>query len=68
MKAVSEKPLPHGRRRVTVELDAGEELAAIRSDRYYRLGQPCDDQVMLGDVLADAQPVSWCPIEQRWVS
>lgn len=68
MKIVSEKPLPHGRRRIVVEIGAGEELAAIRAERYYRLGEPCDDQVLLGDILANACLASWCPIEQKWVS
>lgn len=67
MKRVSEKPLPHGRRRVTVELDAGEVLVAMNPDRFYNLGEPCDGQIMLGDILVSARPVSWCSIEQRWL-
>lgn len=53
--------------RVTVELDAGEQLIAVDPDGYVRLGEPMDD-VMPGHVLCNSVRVTWCPIEQRWIS
>jgi hypothetical protein len=54
-------------RRVTVELRPHEQLIAIDDRLHYRLGEPLDD-VVPGHIVAEAVPVSWCCIEQRWVA
>lgn len=51
---------------MTVELQPGEDLVAIRRDGHYQLGYPLDD-VVASHILADAAPVTWCPLEQKWV-
>jgi hypothetical protein len=55
-----------GKRILTVELDAGEKVFSVNEDQFYKLGQPLDD-VVLGHIIADAHPVAWCSIEQKWV-
>lgn len=67
MKTISQKELPGGRRRVVLELAAGEALVAVRDGAHYQLGQPLDD-VIPSHVLAAATPVTWCAVEQKWVS
>ena len=75
MKITRNKELPNGRRRLTVELEPGESIhlakpgqsfKILNPDRFYRLGEPMDD-VMQGHILADADEVTWCSIEQKWV-
>lgn len=66
MKIVRQKPHASGKREVVVMLEPGEELVAVRGGQYYRLGYPVAD-IVPEHVLVDAVPVSWCPVEQRWV-
>lgn len=63
-------------RRVTVELSdgediqaycAGESLAIINLNAHYKLGEPMQDDVIAGHILADATRVTWCSIQQKWV-
>lgn len=67
MKAISQKDLPGGRRRVTLELEPGEELLAVRDGAHYELGAPVDD-VIASHVLSATREVSWCSAEQKWVA
>ena len=55
------------KRRVTVELDHGDQLMCFRDDRYFRLGGQVDD-VVAGHVIIESDHVVWCSIEQRWVT
>ncbi len=55
------------KRRLIVELDADEHLVAFRADDFYKLGYPLDDEVVRGDNLIDATPVTWCVVSQKWV-
>ena len=65
MKTVSTTQKPNGKRRVVVELDAGETLLAIRDCAHYKLGHPVDD-VMAAHILAEAEQVNWCSASQEW--
>jgi len=67
VKRILVKELAGGRRRVVFELEAGEELVAVRDGAHYQLGDPLDD-VVPSHILAAAHQVSWCPVEQKWVS
>jgi hypothetical protein len=62
-----EPPTAARKQRVTVELDQGERLIAVSNYGFYRLGHPMED-VLAGHIIVDAVPVSWCSIEQKWVS
>lgn len=66
MKIIRSQPGKGGKIRLTVELDADEELLATRSGAYYKLGYPVED-IVQSHVLQDSRQVTWCSIEQRWV-
>lgn len=53
-------------RRVTVELQHGEQLMAFKDDCFYKVGGQVDD-VVGGYVITESQRVHWCSIEQKWV-
>lgn len=55
------------KRRVTIELDHGECALAIRDNAHYRLGDPHGD-VVAAHILENAEQVTWCSVEQRWVA
>ena len=66
MKIIKTEPATLKRpTRVTVELQPGEALAAIRKDSYYRLGGQVED-IVQGHVITEVQPVYWCSISQKW--
>jgi hypothetical protein len=67
VKILSRTVAKNGRVRTTVELDEGEILVAINPGRHYSLGQPLEGDVLGGHILADATPVTWCSVEQKWV-
>lgn len=67
MKTISTTQKPNGKRRVTVELDAGETLLAVRDGAHYKLGHPVEE-VMAAHILSDAQPVTWCSASQEWTT
>lgn len=67
MKIKHERKLKSGKRHVLVELDANEQILCVNEDLHYKLGYPVED-VVIGCVVADATPVTWCSIGQEWVS
>ena len=67
MKEISCKTLKSGKFRVTLEIDPGEKLIAIREDSFYKLGYPFEE-VVQSHIIQDAQQVTWCPLGQEWVS
>jgi len=67
MKEISCKTLKSGKLRVTVDVDPGEKLFAIREDCFYKLGYPFQE-VVQSHIIEDAQQVTWCPLGQKWVS
>ena len=68
MKTIKDEPATHKRgRRVTVELQPGEQLMAFRDGDYYKLGGQVDE-VMKGHVITESYQVMWCSIGQEWVS
>lgn len=67
MKTISEKTLPNGNRRVTVEIAPSETLHTFKEDGHYQLGFPLDDQVINGRILQAATSVCWDSFEQKWM-
>lgn len=65
MRTLSDKVVK-GKRRVTVELDEGEQLIGVHEGEHYRLGEPLDSDVILGHQLVESQQVYWCIVEQKW--
>lgn len=66
MKRISEKVVK-GKRRVTVELEDGEQLVAVSETEHYRVPHPIDE-IFLGYYLLNADQVSWCSVQQKWVA
>ena len=67
MKEVSCKTLKNGKLRLTVDIDPGEKIMAIREDSFYELGYPVEE-VVQSHIIQNAHLVTWCPLEQKWVS
>lgn len=67
MKRISVKELAGGRRRVVFELEAGEELLAVRDGAHCQLGDPVGD-VVAAHILGATVEVNWCSVEQKWVA
>lgn len=67
MKVIKEKVNRKGKREVLVELDAGEHIMAINPDYFYETGYPLED-VIGGHIILDSVHVTWCSLEQRWLS
>lgn len=66
MKLISVKDLAGGRRRVVLELQANEELLAVRDGAHYQIGDPVGE-VVASHILGATQEVTWCSVEQKWV-
>lgn len=66
MKITKDYTRKDGVRTVTVQLAAGEMLAAFKEDSYYRLGGQLDE-VVGGYCIIEGKRVYWCSIEQKWV-
>lgn len=58
----------NGVKRVTVDVQPGEQLVAVEPSQHYRLGYPLDDQVIHANHIQDAVLVTWCSAEQKWIS
>ena len=43
-----------------------DEFIKIDPSRHYKLGEPMNEDIIAGHILADASPVSWCSLEQKW--
>jgi len=67
MKVIKEKVNRKGKREVLVELDAGEHIMSINPDYFYKTGYPLED-VIGGYIILDSCHVTWCSLEQRWLS
>lgn len=67
MKIKHTRQLKNGNRHLLVELKPNEEINVINEDLHYKLGYPIED-VVIGHVLAQAVPVSWCSLSQEWLS
>lgn len=65
MKTISQKTV-HGKRRITVEVEDGEQLLSIKPNSFYKLGGQLDD-IVASHVIEEMGEVSWCSIEQKWV-
>lgn len=66
MTTIKDVTLSNGKRRLTLELDPGEQLIRLRPNAFYRLAYPCDE-VLPTYVLDSIHRVHWCPIEQKWI-
>ena len=67
MKITKERTDKRGKRIVTVELNAGEQIMAFNPDAHYRTGYPIED-VISGHIILETVHVTWCPLEQCWLS
>lgn len=68
MKTISERTLDSGKRRMTIELNEHEStLIAVDSRCHYMLGEPLDD-VVAPHILAAVKEVTWCSVQQKWIS
>lgn len=52
--------------RVITYLQPGEKIKVIKTDAHYRLGYPLELDVVDGQILTGATPVTWCCITQEW--
>lgn len=66
MKITKDFTRKDGVRTVTVQIEEGEYLMALKLDNYYRLGGQLDD-VVAGYCIVGSPRVYWCSIEQKWV-
>jgi hypothetical protein len=66
MKIISEDILKNGIRRVLVEVPKDEDLFALHRDCHVRLGHPVKG-VVHSSIIINANPVTWCSFEQKWV-
>jgi hypothetical protein len=67
MKVIKEKINRQGKREVTVLLDSTETLTAFDPSAFYRTGYPVQE-VVHGNIILDAEQVTWCSLGQEWVS
>jgi hypothetical protein len=67
MKVIRERINKQGKREVVVVLEAGEYIAGIQPNSYYKTGYP-QEQVVQGYILIDSEEVTWCSLGQEWVS
>lgn len=65
MKILKDQILKNGKRRVTVEIEPGAKLAAIRESDFVKLGYPHDD-IVAAHVITEMQRVVWCSASQGW--
>lgn len=55
------------KRRIILELDAGEELKAFKADSFYMLGNSVAE-IVTGETLLWSEKAQWCEVEQTWVT
>ncbi len=55
-----------GVKKMVIEVPPGYALIAVNPNSHYKLGHPLGD-VVHADRLLEAEAVTWCDIEQRWV-
>lgn len=67
MQVISSKTLPSGQERITIQIPKGARLVCIEPSSFYKLGYPCDDQILGSHVLDSVRQVSWCSASQQWV-
>ena len=54
-----------GKRRLTIELDDGEYIRAIKENSFYRIGETLQ-YIVDSDDLHTANQVEWCVFTQEW--
>lgn len=64
MNVITQK-IVRGKRRITVEVEDGEQLLIVKPNSFYKLGGQLDD-IVASHIVEDAVEVSWCSIEQKW--
>jgi len=65
MKILKETKTKDGKRRLTVELDEGEQIRAIKENSFYKLDEPLE-YIFDSEVLLTANQVEWCNYSQDW--
>lgn len=63
-KVTSEK-IVGNKRRVTVELNEGEEVVVVNPRACYKMGGQLDD-IVFGNALTEATKVGWNHFTQEW--
>jgi hypothetical protein len=66
MKTLKETTTKEGKRRLTIELDDGEYIRAIKENSFYRIGETLE-YIVDSDDLHTANRVEWCVFTQEWV-
>jgi len=66
MKTLKETTTKEGKRRLTIELDDGEYIRAIKENSFYRIGETLE-YIVDSDDLQTANRVEWCVFTQEWV-
>jgi hypothetical protein len=67
MKIIKHAQRPGGVQRFILDLQPDEKIIVVKDDAHYKLGEPLHEDVMAGHILADAKPVYWCSLEQKWI-
>lgn len=65
MKIKGDRTTSKGIRRVTLQLDPGEQIVVVRRDAHYKLGAQMDD-IITSDAIEEAVEVFWNIHEQKW--
>lgn len=53
--------------RTVVYLQEGEKMLIVKPDRTYRTGYPTEE-ILFGNTLLEAVPVTWDEISQEWLA
>lgn len=67
MKILREGINGKGKRQITLTLDEGEVIRAFKPDEHYKLGEPMQDDVIVGDILIGATRTYWASDCQKWI-
>lgn len=66
MKVIRESVTKTGKRSITVEVNDGETLLAVRAGRHYQLADPVNE-VVAAHIFEGLREVTWCSATQEWV-
>lgn len=67
MKILKQTTLKNGKVKLTVEVDPNENVVAVDALGYYISGYPLEE-VVYGSTILALKRVTWCEVEQRWIS
>lgn len=67
MTVLKEKINKRGKREVTLEVDTDAVVVILKPQHHYKLGYPLED-IVEGSHIAEAVPVVWDVVEQKWIN